>query len=136
MTSLPAPGGALIEHTIPSVTAETMTAMSVVLADPNPIHLDVEAVRAMGLGDRLINQGTTNLAYVMDMVQKNFPDARLERFNARLLSHVFAGDSVTAGGVVESIEQRDDGLRVVSQVWLDVAGGRRAVDGTATVVLV
>ena len=49
----------------------------------------------------------------------------------RLLANVFAGDKVVAAGRVESIE---DGCAVCS-VWLDVDGGARAVDGTATLIL-
>ena len=49
----------------------------------------------------------------------------------RLLANVFAGDRVVAAGRVEAVE---DG-RAVCSVWLDVDGGARAVDGTATLIL-
>ncbi|MGP6177248.1 MaoC family dehydratase [Microbacterium sp. A196] len=129
------PGDALVPHRVTTVTAGAMKTMSVLLDDPNPIHLDTTAVRALGLGDRLINQGPTNLAYIMDMVRRNFPAARLQNFQTRLLSNVFEGDVVTAGGSIESVERRPDGLHIISRVWLDTEEGVRTVDGIANVVI-
>ncbi|MGM7678563.1 MaoC family dehydratase [Microbacterium sp. A94] len=129
------PGDALTPHRVTAVTAEAMKTMSVLLDDPNPIHLDADAVRELGLGDRLINQGPTNLAYMMDMVRKNFPTAHLQRFQSRLLSNVFEGDIVTAGGSIESIERHSDGMHITSRVWLDIEKGDRAVEGVVNVVI-
>jgi hypothetical protein len=107
---------------IESVSAEHMKTLAVVLDDPNPIHLT---------GPRPVNQGPANLAWVLDMVREAFPGATLQSVKARFLANVFAGDRVVAAGRVESLE---DGCAVCS-VWLDVDGGARAVDGTATLIL-
>jgi acyl dehydratase len=48
-----------------SVDSERMREFAVLLADPNPIHLEPEAVRARGLGDRVVNQGPANFGYVL-----------------------------------------------------------------------
>jgi 3-hydroxybutyryl-CoA dehydratase len=116
---------------IESVSAENMKALAVVLADPNPIHLDPEAVRALGMGDRVVNQGPANFAWVLDMLREAVPDAEIRDLKVRLLANVFAGDRVVAAGRVEAVE---DG-RATCSVWLDVDGGARAVDGTATLIL-
>lgn len=131
----PKPGDALADHRITSVSAAAMRTMSVVLDDPNPIHLDANAVRELGLGERVINQGPANLGYVIDLVRNNFPGGRLTRFQARLLSNVFDGDIVTAGGAVDTVEHRDDGVHVTAKVWLDIEGSGRAVEGPADVVI-
>jgi 3-hydroxybutyryl-CoA dehydratase len=107
---------------IESVSADRMKTLAVVLDDPNPIHLE---------GPRPVNQGPANLAWVLDMVRAAFPEATLRSVQVRFLANVFAGDRVVAAGRVESIE---DGCAVCS-VWLDVDGGARAVDGTATLIL-
>jgi 3-hydroxybutyryl-CoA dehydratase len=116
---------------IESVSAENMKALAVVLADPNPIHLDPEAVRALGMGDRVVNQGPANFAWVLDMLREAVPDAEIRDLKVRLLANVFAEDRVVAAGRVEAVE---DG-RATCSVWLDVDGGARAVDGTATLIL-
>jgi 3-hydroxybutyryl-CoA dehydratase len=107
---------------IESVSAESMKTLAVVLDDPNPIHLE---------GPRPVNQGPANLAWVLDMAREALPGATLRSVQVRFLANVFAGDKVVAAGRVESIE---DGCAVCS-VWLDVDGGARAVDGTATLIL-
>ena len=116
---------------IESVSAENMKALAVVLADPNPIHLDPEAVRALGMGDRVVNQGPANFAWVLDMLREAVPGAEILDLKVRLLANVFAEDRVVAAGRVEAVE---DG-RATCSVWLDVDGGARAVDGTATLIL-
>jgi 3-hydroxybutyryl-CoA dehydratase len=107
---------------IESVSAERMKALAVVLEDPNPIHLE---------GPRPVNQGPANIAWVLDMLRESMPGALIADLEVRLLANVFAGETVVAAGRVERIE---DG-RAVCSVWLDVAGGARAVEGTATLIV-
>lgn len=114
-----------------TVRQPAMDAITVVLEDPNPIHLDPAATRAVGLGDRTINQGPANFGYVMNMLMEALPGAAVRDLGVRLLANVFAGDEVVAAGRVESV----DGHVVRCAVWLDVDGGARAIEGTATVVL-
>ena len=107
---------------IESVSAERMKTLAVVLDDPNPIHLT---------GDRPVNQGPANLAWVLDMLREALPGARVLDVKVRFLANVFARDRVIAAGRVEHVE---DG-RATCSVWLDVDGGARAIDGTATLIL-
>ena len=93
-----------------------------VLRDPNPIHLDPKAVAAKGLGDRVINQGPANLAYIITALQAAYPGARLLSLDVRYLDNVFAGDVVEAGFKVVAIE----GRCVNCEVWLNAA-----IQGTA-----
>ena len=43
-------GEVIPSSTVESVSAEKMKTMALLLRDPNPIHWDVEAVRALGMG--------------------------------------------------------------------------------------
>jgi 3-hydroxybutyryl-CoA dehydratase len=128
-------GSVLGPRVVESVSAEHMKLLAVVLADPNPIHLDPEAVKALGMGDRTINQGPANFGYIVDLLREAAPGAAIADLSVRLLSNVFAGDRVVAGGTVESAETRDGALRLSCAVWLDVDGAARALDGTATLIL-
>jgi acyl dehydratase len=107
---------------IESVSAERMRTLAVVLDDPNPIHLE---------GPRPVNQGPANLAWVLDMLRESVPGARIADVKVRFAANVFARDRVIAAGRVEHVE---DG-RATCAVWLDVEGGARALDGTATLIL-
>ena len=122
-------GDALPPFVVPSVSAAAMKQWAVFLHDPNPIHLDVEAVKAKGLGDKVINQGPANVAYVMNMLRAAFPGAALERMNSRFVDNVYAGDRLTAGGTVTGIE---DGL-ILCDIWLNAEGRGPVIAGTAAV---
>jgi acyl dehydratase len=128
---VPPEGSRLEPWIVESVSAEAMRVIADVLRDPNPIHLDPAAVRAAGLGDRVINQGPANGSYIANMLRANFPGARVRALRLRLRANVFAGDRVVAGGTVEARE----GDLVHCRVWLDVDGRGRAIEGTAVVAL-
>lgn len=124
-------GDALPAFTIPSVDPEAMKQWAVFLADPNPIHLDSEVVKAKGLGDRVINQGPANVAYLINMLMAAFPGGRIEAMDTRFLDNVYAGDTVTARGVVTGVE----GARVSCEFTLDVEGRGPVNSGTATIAI-
>jgi acyl dehydratase len=125
-------GEQLPPRDVPSVDAEKMKTMAGLLADSNPIHWDVGAVRALGMGERPVNQGPTNMAYVLDMVcQWAGGYDRLRRVRLRMTGNVFAGDHVRAVGEVGEVR---DGLAECA-VSLEVVGGGTALSGTVTVAL-
>lgn len=124
-----APGADLRPFEIESVSAEAMRTLAALLRDPTPIHFAPEVVKELGLGDRVINQGPANVGYVMNALLENAPEGELERVQVRFLGNVFAEDHVVAGGRVTEVA---DG-RATCEVWLDVEGGTRALEGTAVV---
>ena len=122
-------GQELPEVVIPAVDAEKMKLMAALLRDPNPIHFDVDSVRARGLGDRPVNQGPSNLSYLLDMVTRwSGGVPTLRQVSVRFLGNVFAGDRVVCRGrVVDAV----DGV-----VTLDVdarVGDRQVLQGAVTV---
>lgn len=140
MTSTP--GGAdvtvgtqLPTRRIDEVSAEHIRQIALVLRDPNPIHFDLDAVQAAGLGSREVNQGGATMAYVMDLLTEwaGSRDA-LKRISCSFRANVFAGDEVLVGGAVSAIAE-ESGVRLAEcEVWAE-SGGRRVITGTATVAL-
>lgn len=124
-------GDALPRYVIERVDPEAMKQWAVFLADPNPIHLDVEVVKAKGLGDRVINQGPINVAYMMNMLMAAFPGCRIEAMDSRFLDNVYGGDTVTASGTITAI----DGNRISCAFSLDAEGRSTVNTGTATVII-
>ncbi|MEA2274378.1 MAG: hypothetical protein QOI98_3086 [Solirubrobacteraceae bacterium] len=120
---------------VESVSADAMKDLAIVLDDPNPIHLDPEAVKALGMGDRVVNQGPANFGYVLEMLRAAVPGATIADLKVRLKANVFGGDRVVAAGTVESVEDRDGEHHLTCAVWLDIDGGARAIDGTAHLIL-
>jgi acyl dehydratase len=121
---------------ISSVNPEKMKTMAALLNDSNPIHFDVQAVKAMGLGDRPINQGPTNMAYVMTMLC-NWAGGyqRLRALRVRFVANVHAGDALRASGVVTAVQRAEGQVRADCSVRLDVIDGVNVLLGDATVVL-
>jgi acyl dehydratase len=112
---------------------EAMKLWAKILKDPNPIHLDPAVVRAKGLGDRVINQGPANMAYVVNLLLQAFPDASVERLEVQFLDNVFGDETVVASGEVEAIEAGPDGERISCRVAL-AAGERTVLRGSATML--
>nr|ART35586.1 A54 [uncultured bacterium] len=124
-------GDALPPFIIESVSPDAMKDWAVFLADPNPIHLDVEVVKAKGLGDKVINQGPINVAYMMNMLMAAFPGGRIESMDSRFLDNVYAGDKVVASGTVTAV----GGNRIDCAFTLDAEGRGTVNSGTATVII-
>ena len=80
----PQVGSALQPFRVASVSPDVMREWAKFLADPNPIHLDEAVVRAKGLGERVINQGPCNLAFVISMLQAALPGSAILHSNCRL----------------------------------------------------
>lgn len=124
-------GDALPPFVIDHVSPDAMRDWSVFLADPNPIHLDVEMVKAKGLGDKRINQGPINVAYMMNMLMTAFPGCRIAAMDSRFLDNVYEGDRVTASGTVTAV----DGNHISCEFILAVDGRGTVNSGTATVLI-
>ena len=118
------------------VRAEHMKVFSLLSFDPNPIHWDVAAVAAAGLGDRLVNQGGLNVAYVVNAaVAWAGGRERLRGFTVRFLGNVYADEVVTARGIVTGVSEESGGRVAELDVWLEREDGTKVVAGTATVAL-
>lgn len=122
--------GDALQVRVHDVGAPAMIVLAQVLRDPNPIHLDPLAAAAAGLGDRVVNQGPANLAYVMDMLTEAFPGYRLAVIESRYLANVRAGDRVEAGGTITTCDED----QILCDAWLKLEGGADAVAVKATLV--
>jgi acyl dehydratase len=119
------------------VGAAEMKTMAALLQDPNPIHWDSAATRALEMGERVVNQGPINMSYVMNALVSwvgNDP-SRLRAITLRFMANVFEGDRVEAGGTVTGLRDVKGEQLADCDVWLDVTGGSRALAGTAIVAL-
>jgi acyl dehydratase len=128
-------GDAIPNWTLESVQPERMRTVAAILRDPNPVHWDRAAVAARGGGDRAINQSPLNLAYLANMLMEWAGPRCIRRLRVRFPGVVREGDRVTAGGVVRGLSRQAGVLLAECEVWLDVQGSPRAVEGTALVGL-
>jgi acyl dehydratase len=120
--------------TVENVDAQRMKTMAALLRDPYPIHWDPAAVRAAGHGDRPVNQGPLNLAYIANMLMAWAGDGSIRRLTVAFHSRVLAGDRVTASGEVVEIGEADGERRATCAVRLR-RDEELIVSGTALVRL-
>lgn len=90
------------------VNQESMNVWAEILDDPNPIHLDINSARLLGLGEGTINQGPANIAYIMNMIEKNFPGSQIIKMNNKMTSAILEGDQVTVSGQIIKIQEKDN----------------------------
>ena len=129
------PGAALGPWVVEHVDPEHMKTLAILLAGPNPIHLNADAARRAGLGDRVVTQGPASVGFVLNMLTDAAPGATIRDVRVRFTANVHGGDAVVAGGSVQQLEEVAGGRAVTCAVWLDVRDGPRALDGTATLFL-
>src|SRR5581483_3410066 len=80
---------------IERVDEEKMKLMAAILRDPNPIHFDAQRVRELGMGERVVNQGPSNMSYLLNMVTRWAGGvAAVRGADIRFLGNVFGGDRV------------------------------------------
>ena len=127
-------GDLLPDLAVGPVSAEKMRTMSALMRDPNPIHFDPAAVRELGLGSRVVNQGPLNQAYVVALLARWAGGAdRVRELRLRHLGAVFAGNRLRAHGRVVEVSEQEGGPLARCAVGLDVFGGRPVLTGTAIV---
>jgi acyl dehydratase len=128
-----APGQALDPLVIESVDPAHMKTIAAILRDPNPIHFDVEVVRALGLGDQPVNQGPLNMAYLIELVTRfaGGPEA-VRSFRTRFLGNVFGGERLVCTGTVTSVDEDAGTADLELQATVD---GRPVLAGSATIRL-
>ena len=127
------PGTELPPWRVDHVDPEKMKLYAAIARDPNTIHWDRSEVARRGLGERLINQGPTNLGFVINMLHAWAGPGCVRELTIRFTANVFDGDAVTAGGVVQSVADHKGERRATCEVWLDRDDGTRTVAGTAVV---
>ena len=126
--------GELPEWTLDHVDPARMKVLALMLADPNPLHYDVEAARRAGFAER-VNQGPANMAFLLNMLRAAFPGGRVTRLRVQLRGTVLAGQGVRAGGRIVGREPVAGGESVTCEVHLDGPDGARVLTGEATVVV-
>ena len=121
------------------VDAEKMKTMAILIQDPNPIHWDVEAVRRLGLGDKPINQGPSNMAYVVNaLVSWVGGIEKFRNLKVRFLGNVYAGDRLTVVGSVTDIDEVKGDTLATCDVQLvrgDIGDEDVVMAGQASVIL-
>jgi len=125
------PEGMTIPTLTKQVTQEQINAYADVSGDHNPIHLDPNTARAVGL-DGTIAHGMLSMAFLGQtltdwLASLATPGAYVERLRVRFQGMVRPGDTITCQGVLGANEQ---GLRHID-LWIANQRGERVTTGDA-----
>ncbi len=105
-----------------AVTEVDCATWSELLDDRNPLHSDPASGARSGVGHGIVSPGPANMAHLLTLLRRSFPDATLESFEARFVAAVFAPGTAVARGVVEREEAIAAGLRLHCSLELLAAG--------------
>jgi acyl dehydratase len=96
-------------------------------------HSDINAAKADGI-TRTIASGQNQMAFLHELMERNFGDAWVYggKISARYIHPVYAGDRLTATGLVTEIGEVDGKPRVTLQLWCENQDGRKTSAGTAS----
>ncbi|TQM01847.1 MaoC/PaaZ C-terminal domain-containing protein [Pseudonocardia kunmingensis] len=123
----------LPEWALAEVDPEKMKVLALLLADPNPLHFDPAVAPRLGVAERPVNQGPSNMAMLVNLLRAAYPRGRLRRLTVQLRGSVVAGQSVRASGRVTGRERQGATETVRCEVALGVDGGRVVLSGEAEV---
>src|SRR5438270_9877760 len=104
----------------PPVTEEQLQRYANASGDHNPIHLDEEAARRVGL-DNVIAHGMLSMAFLGQFVTQHLasiPDAYVARLRVRFVNMVRLGDTLTCHGFVKDRGADKQGDEVITiECW-------------------
>jgi acyl dehydratase len=122
----------------PPVTREQLRRYAEASGDFNPIHLDDEAARRVGL-DGVIAHGMLSMAFLGQFIEQqiaSYPDALLAQLKVRFSSMVRPGDVLTCRGTVMDRNRQTDGRESVTiECWAENQRGEKVTSGEAVVFL-
>ena len=118
-----------------TVTQENMNLWAEILDDPNPIHLDVNSVKLLGLGEKTINQGHANIAYIINAIHYNFPESEIIKLNNKMTDSILEGDKITVSGQIDNIIEESNKLIINCQLQLNVGQEKVSVVSEADILI-
>ncbi|MGZ5737711.1 MAG: MaoC family dehydratase [Burkholderiales bacterium] len=95
-------------------------------------HSDINAAKADGIS-QTIASGQNQMAFLHELLERNFGDTWVYggKISVRYIHPVYAGDRLTANGLVSEVTEEDGKARVSLHVWCENQDGRKTSAGTA-----
>lgn len=129
MNNLPEVGDRMPERRIAPFTTAHLIAYAQASGDTNPLHLDFELARKVGLAAPPVH-GMLLLASFEPALRDWRPDLRIERLSGRFTQPILVGEAITLSArVVRS--QSDESPRVLLRLLANGASRAPAVVGEA-----
>lgn len=123
----------------PPIAQEQLNRYADASGDHNPIHLDEEAARRVGL-DGVIAHGMLSMAFLGQFVSQHIadiPGAYIEQLKVRFANMVRLGDTITCHGIVRGRTSAYDGhvTYITLECWAQNQKGRKVTTGEAVIAV-
>src|ERR1700680_1178101 len=121
----------------PPITQEQLRRYAAASVDFNPIHLDEEAARRVGL-DSVIAHGMLSMAFLGQYISLPIatdPHAYIASLKVRYIAMVRLGDTLTCSGVVKKTATGDGQTTVTIECWAQNQHGQKVTVGEAEVIV-
>ena len=90
----------------PPITRTTLAYFCGASNDHNPVHVDIDVAREMGMED-VFAHGMLSMAYVGQMLTGWIPQEYLRSFEVKFGAIVHLGDELRCEGVIEELFERE-----------------------------
>lgn len=119
----------------PPIEQEQLRRYAAASGDYNPIHLDPEAARRVGL-DGVIAHGMLSMAFLGQFVNQQIadePGGRVGRLKVRYIGMVRLGDTLTCLGKVAARTEGEKETAITLECWAQNQRGEQVTVGEAVV---
>jgi acyl dehydratase len=130
-------GEALSPLVKPPITLDQLIRYAKASGDYNPIHVDEEAARRVGL-DSVIAHGMLTMTFLGQFITQHMadiPGTQLHHFRVRFARMVRLGDVLTCHGIVTERRSEQGRELITIECWAQNQKGERATSGEAIVTL-
>ncbi len=119
---------------LPPITRSTLAWFGPASGDLNPIHVDLDVARSVGLDD-VFAHGMLSMAYLGRLLTRWVPQERIRTFEVRFAAITPVHARPTCTGRVVSITEVDGERRADLELAVTLADGTVTLAGTATISL-
>ncbi|WP_028936956.1 MaoC/PaaZ C-terminal domain-containing protein [Pseudonocardia spinosispora] len=119
---------------LPPITRTTLALFGPASGDLNPIHLDIDVARSVGLDD-VFAHGMLSMAYLGRLLTNWVPQDRIRTFAVRFAAITPVHAQPTCTGRVVAIDKIDGERRADLELTITLADGTVTLTGTATIAL-
>ncbi|GAA2120874.1 MaoC family dehydratase [Kitasatospora saccharophila] len=123
------PGDTLI-LAAPKITRSTLALYAGASGDHNPVHIDLDACRAVGIPD-VFAHGMLSMAYLGRLLTDRFPQERIRSFEVRFSAITPVNSTPTCTGTVTRVQ---DGLAHLD-LTVTLPDGTVTLTGSAAVTI-
>ena len=119
---------------VPPISRSTLAQFGSASGDLNPIHVDIDVARSVGLDD-VFAHGMLSMAYLGRLLTNWVPQDRIRTFEVRFAAITPVHGQPTCTGRVTSVTEVDGERRADLELAVTLADGTVTLAGTATIAL-